>query len=71
MALIQEKIWKKGGQKQKRCKKPGKKLIIQWLGKNDEKTMKKIYVQNSEIGIDINCHKINILHQHLIKKKFF
>jgi len=32
MELIQEKIWKKGGQKQKRWKKPGKKLITPWVG---------------------------------------
>jgi len=30
----------------KRWKKPGKKLITPWFGKNDEKKIKKAYVQN-------------------------
>jgi len=33
MSLIYEKIWKKGGQKQKQWNKPGKKLITPWVDK--------------------------------------
>ena len=48
--LILEKIWKRVVKK-KLWKKPGKKLILPWWVKNEEKKLKNAYVQNLQIGL--------------------
>ena len=46
----------KGGQKKKLWKKPGKKLILPWWVKNEEKKLKNAYVQNLRIGLPLFRH---------------
>jgi len=53
MELILEKIWKRVVKK-KTVEKTWKKLILPWWVKNEEKKLKKAYVQNLKIGILLN-----------------
>ena len=57
MELILEKIWKRVVKK-KLWKKPGKKLILPWWVKNEEKKLKKANVQNLQIGLLLKIRKI-------------
>jgi len=56
LELILEKIWKRVVKK-KLWKKPGKKLILPWSVKNEEKKLKKANVQNLQIGLLLSKHQ--------------
>jgi len=66
MELILEKIWKRVVKKKLR-KKTGKKLILPWSVKNEEKKLKKANVQNLQIGIPLlKTYKICVFNEYFM-----